>query len=161
MPIGMLRNHLHCAEILIRHSKTFISPTTGNNNKSDLVLRSSSSQSTISSSTSRNSSDDSGEESAATTSETTTTTMLTKNHQKTLINTDKNVAKLIELERLRQEESLILIASENYASKSIIEAQASEFINKYAAKYKTAPDKPSCVPDTIPIITNPACPIEL
>lgn len=52
-----------------------------------------------------------------------------------LINTDKNVAKLIELERLRQEESLILIASENYASKSIIEAQASEFINKYAEGY--------------------------
>ena len=52
-----------------------------------------------------------------------------------LINTDKNVAKLIELERLRQEESLILIASENYASKSILEAQASEFINKYAEGY--------------------------
>ena len=52
-----------------------------------------------------------------------------------LINTDKKVAKLIEQERLRQEESLILIASENYASKSILEAQASEFTNKYAEGY--------------------------
>ena len=52
-----------------------------------------------------------------------------------LINIDKNIAKLIEEEKLRQEESLILIASENYASKSVLEAQASEFINKYAEGY--------------------------
>ena len=52
-----------------------------------------------------------------------------------LINIDKNIAKLIEEEKLRQEESVILIASENYASKSVLEAQASEFINKYAEGY--------------------------
>ena len=52
-----------------------------------------------------------------------------------LINIDKNIAKLIEEEKLRQEESLILIASENYASKSVLEAQGSEFINKYAEGY--------------------------
>ena len=39
--------------------------------------------------------------------------------------------------------------------------KAPKFINKYAARYKTAAERPSCVPDTIPIITKPACPIEL
>jgi glycine hydroxymethyltransferase len=49
------------------------------------------------------------------------------------INTmDEEVASLIEKERLRQEEGLELIASENYTSKAVMEAQGSILTNKYA-----------------------------
>ena len=43
----------------------------------------------------------------------------------------------------------------------ITHENAPRFMNRYAAKYSTAAESPSCVPETIPIITKPACPIEL
>ena len=46
--------------------------------------------------------------------------------------TDPQIAKLIEKERKRQEETLNLIASENYPSKAVREALTSIFIAKYA-----------------------------
>lgn len=46
--------------------------------------------------------------------------------------TDPEILKLIEKERTRQEEGLELIASENYASPAVMEAQGSILTNKYA-----------------------------
>jgi len=51
---------------------------------------------------------------------------------KTLISMDSEIAALIEKERVRQEEGLELIASENYASKAVMEAQGTVLTNKYA-----------------------------
>ncbi len=45
---------------------------------------------------------------------------------------DKEVFDLIEKERIRQEEGLELIASENYTSKAVMQAQGSILTNKYA-----------------------------
>ena len=45
---------------------------------------------------------------------------------------DPEIAKIIELERQRQEESLELIASENFTSAAVMEAQGSVLTNKYA-----------------------------
>ncbi|MDV3143897.1 MAG: serine hydroxymethyltransferase, partial [Candidatus Phytoplasma australasiaticum] len=45
---------------------------------------------------------------------------------------------LIEKEKKRQRENIILIASENFVSESVLEAQGSVLINKYAEGY---PDK--------------------
>ncbi|OUR97452.1 serine hydroxymethyltransferase [Halobacteriovorax marinus] len=45
---------------------------------------------------------------------------------------DSEIAALIEKERVRQEEGLELIASENYASKAVMEAQGTVLTNKYA-----------------------------
>lgn len=48
---------------------------------------------------------------------------------------DKAVLRLIELETKRQAETLMMIASENYASKAVEEAMSSPFGNKYAEGY--------------------------
>lgn len=57
---------------------------------------------------------------------------------KTLKEQDKEVYALIQEEKKRQNESLELIASENYVSKAVMEATGSIFTNKYAEGY---PDK--------------------
>ena len=49
--------------------------------------------------------------------------------------TDPQISQAIEAERRRQEDNLVLIASENYASRAVIEAQASVLTNKYAEGY--------------------------
>lgn len=48
---------------------------------------------------------------------------------------DPEVYQAIEYERKREEEKIILIASENYASRAVQEAQGSIFTNKYAEGY--------------------------
>ena len=48
---------------------------------------------------------------------------------------DPQVAEAIEDEKRRQQEKIILIASENYASKAVLEAQGSVLTNKYAEGY--------------------------
>ncbi len=48
---------------------------------------------------------------------------------------DPDVADAIDREIAREEEQLILIASENYASRAVLEAQGSVFTNKYAEGY--------------------------
>ncbi|MFN3396263.1 MAG: serine hydroxymethyltransferase [Thermodesulfovibrionales bacterium] len=52
-----------------------------------------------------------------------------------LRNTDPEVYHAIEDERRREQEKIILIASENYASQAVMEAQGSIFTNKYAEGY--------------------------
>jgi glycine hydroxymethyltransferase len=48
---------------------------------------------------------------------------------------DINFQEILNKEKLRQNNSIVLIASENYASKSVREAQGSIFTNKYAEGY--------------------------
>lgn len=48
---------------------------------------------------------------------------------------DPDIFQLIEDETRRQEEKLIMIASENYASQAVLEAQGSVLTNKYAEGY--------------------------
>ncbi len=48
---------------------------------------------------------------------------------------DPQIAKAIEDEKRRQQDKLILIASENYVSKAVLEAQGSVLTNKYAEGY--------------------------
>lgn len=48
---------------------------------------------------------------------------------------DPDVAAAIENENRRQRDSIVLIASENYASKAVLEAQAQLMNNKYAEGY--------------------------
>jgi glycine hydroxymethyltransferase len=48
---------------------------------------------------------------------------------------DPKIAELMDLERQRQEEGLELIASENYASSAVMQAQGSVLTNKYAEGY--------------------------
>lgn len=48
---------------------------------------------------------------------------------------DPQIAELIDLERKRQEEGLELIASENYVSSAVLQAQGSILTNKYAEGY--------------------------
>lgn len=57
--------------------------------------------------------------------------MFNRNAQ-TLATMDPEIKELIEKERKRQEEGLELIASENYASPAVMEAQGSVLTNKYA-----------------------------
>ena len=45
---------------------------------------------------------------------------------------DPAVARAIEMEDARQRDCVVLIASENYASKAVLEAQTSVMNNKYA-----------------------------
>ena len=52
-----------------------------------------------------------------------------------LKNTDPVIAELIEKEKERQESEIELIASENYASKAVMEAQGSILTNKYSEGY--------------------------
>jgi glycine hydroxymethyltransferase len=53
----------------------------------------------------------------------------------TIAGYDDELAKAIENERVRQEEHIELIASENYASPRVMEAQGSVLTNKYAEGY--------------------------
>ena len=48
---------------------------------------------------------------------------------------DEDLWQALEKEKLRQEQHIELIASENYASPSILEAQGSILTNKYAEGY--------------------------
>tara|TARA_E500000178_G_scaffold65522_3_gene62687 strand:+ start:2603 stop:3868 length:1266 start_codon:yes stop_codon:yes gene_type:complete len=50
---------------------------------------------------------------------------------------DAELAQFMEAEQTRQEEHIELIASENYASKRVLEAQGSVLTNKYAEGYPT------------------------
>ena len=52
-----------------------------------------------------------------------------------LMRQDPNVAQAIEREQERQRRNIVLIASENYASKAVLEAQGSVMTNKYAEGY--------------------------
>jgi glycine hydroxymethyltransferase len=52
-----------------------------------------------------------------------------------LYDTDPEVADAIRREREREHEKIVLIASENYASSAVLEAQGSIFTNKYAEGY--------------------------
>jgi glycine hydroxymethyltransferase len=54
---------------------------------------------------------------------------------KRLIESDPEIAKLIDLESERQKTGLEMIASENYASAEVMEAQGSLLTNKYAEGY--------------------------
>src|SRR5512137_2475740 len=49
--------------------------------------------------------------------------------------TDPEVARAIEAEIEREKNTLVLIASENYASRAVMEAAASVMTNKYAEGY--------------------------
>jgi glycine hydroxymethyltransferase len=49
--------------------------------------------------------------------------------------TDPEVYEAIQLEMKREHEKILLIASENYVSKAVLEAQGSVFTNKYAEGY--------------------------
>jgi glycine hydroxymethyltransferase len=53
----------------------------------------------------------------------------------TLWEVDPEVAKALEDELQRQEHRLVLIASENYASEAVLEAQGGVMTNKYAEGY--------------------------
>lgn len=57
--------------------------------------------------------------------------MSVMNHQP-IEEVDSEIAKIIELEKQRQEESLELIASENFTGRAVMEAQGSVLTNKYA-----------------------------
>jgi glycine hydroxymethyltransferase len=57
---------------------------------------------------------------------------------------DPEIAKAIELETQRQRDNIVLIASENYASAAVMEAQGSSFTNKYAEGYPGARYYGSC-----------------
>lgn len=57
------------------------------------------------------------------------------NKQKNLHTTDPQLAKLIDAEVERQEQHIELIASENYTSPAVMEAQGSQLTNKYAEGY--------------------------
>ncbi|MBS4022279.1 MAG: serine hydroxymethyltransferase [Dethiobacter sp.] len=48
---------------------------------------------------------------------------------------DPDIARAIEKEHRRQQEKIVLIASENYVSKAVLEAQGSVLTNKYAEGY--------------------------
>ena len=52
-----------------------------------------------------------------------------------LQNIDSEISDAIENEKRRQQENINLIASENYASTAVLEAQGSIFTNKYAEGY--------------------------
>ena len=57
------------------------------------------------------------------------------NLSKSLLVQDPELAKIINDEKVRQEEHIELIASENYVSRAVMEAQGSELTNKYAEGY--------------------------
>ena len=59
-------------------------------------------------------------------------------HLKNLFIDDREVYDAVEAERIRQNEGIELIASENFVSKSVLEAAGSVMTNKYAEGY---PDK--------------------
>ena len=49
--------------------------------------------------------------------------------------TDPDLYRMLESEDKRQEDNLIMIASENYVSKAVLEASSSTLTNKYAEGY--------------------------
>ena len=49
--------------------------------------------------------------------------------------TDPEIARLIKLEEKRQEETLMMIPSENIVSKAVLEALGSPMTNKYSEGY--------------------------
>src|SRR5215470_8358290 len=53
----------------------------------------------------------------------------------TLASVDPELWEALSAENLRQEDHLELIASENYASPAVLEAQGSQLTNKYAEGY--------------------------
>jgi glycine hydroxymethyltransferase len=55
-----------------------------------------------------------------------------------LTDTDPDLCKLIEQEKKRQQSSLVLIASENFTSKSVLDALGSVLSNKYSEGYPGA-----------------------
>src|SRR6476469_1730256 len=55
--------------------------------------------------------------------------------EKSLNQVDAEIAKLIEDENRREHESMRLIASENYASRAVMEATGSCLTNKYSEGY--------------------------
>ena len=57
------------------------------------------------------------------------------NQDWTIASFDPELARAIEGERRRQEEHVELIASENYASPRVLEAQGTVLTNKYAEGY--------------------------
>jgi len=57
---------------------------------------------------------------------------------KSLAETDPDLVKLIEQEKARQRNSLVLIASENFTSKAVLEALGSVLSNKYSEGYPGA-----------------------
>ncbi|MFC3108229.1 serine hydroxymethyltransferase [Undibacterium arcticum] len=59
--------------------------------------------------------------------------MFAKNH--TLANVDPDLWAVIQQENVRQQEHIELIASENYTSPAVMEAQGSQLTNKYAEGY--------------------------
>ena len=59
-------------------------------------------------------------------------------HLENLFRDDREIYDAIEAERKRQNEGIELIASENFVSKSVLEAAGSVMTNKYAEGY---PDK--------------------
>lgn len=59
--------------------------------------------------------------------------MFSKNH--TLDNTDPEIFAVIQKENKRQQEHIELIASENYTSPAVMQAQGSQLTNKYAEGY--------------------------
>ena len=57
---------------------------------------------------------------------------------KHLVETDPTLCNLIEQEKARQRNSLVLIASENFTSKSVLDALGSVLSNKYSEGYPGA-----------------------
>jgi glycine hydroxymethyltransferase len=57
---------------------------------------------------------------------------------RTLIDQDPELCTLIEQEKARQRNSLVLIASENFTSKAVLEALGSVLSNKYSEGYPGA-----------------------
>ena len=55
--------------------------------------------------------------------------------QNNLAHTDPELLAVIELENQRQQDHIELIASENYTSPAVMEAQGSQLTNKYAEGY--------------------------
>ena len=55
-----------------------------------------------------------------------------------LRNVDPEIFRVIKDETIRQEETIELIASENFASEAVLEAQGSVLTNKYAEGYPKA-----------------------
>lgn len=55
-----------------------------------------------------------------------------------LVDTDQELYSIIEAEKKRQQESLVLIASENFTSKSVFDALGSVMSNKYSEGYPGA-----------------------
>lgn len=57
---------------------------------------------------------------------------------KSLVDTDPELYSIIESEKVRQRDSLVLIASENYTSKSVLDSLGSVMSNKYSEGYPGA-----------------------